>query len=430
MNYRKEKSFKQTEMGLIPKNWEVRKLYDVININPIRDLAIGNFAKYIPMDSLEPFTKNIKYFLNKKYHRGPKFINKDTIMAKITPCLENGKTAFISSLEDKEVAFGSSEFIVFSKKEDISNSEYIFYKIVSQDFREIAIQSMTGTSGRQRVQLDIIKNLLISIPNLEEQKVIGNVLKSLDDKIELNNQINQNLEKIAQSIFKHWFIDFEFPDENNHNLPYKSSGGEMVDSELGKIPKWWKIKKLGEIINIFDSRRIPLSSREREKRKGVFPYCGATGIIDYINSYIFEGTYVLVGEDGSVIKENDKPYTQYINGKFWVNNHAHVIQGKGNFSTEYIKIIFDNINIKPYITGAVQPKLNQENLLNIKIILPSLKCLTMFNTFIIALYKMIIFNDQMADVLSRIRDSLIPKLMTGKIRVNIENEDNQDNENA
>lgn len=248
-SYRIQKNFKQTEIGLIPEGWEVKKLSDVININPIRNLTIGNFAKYIPMDSLEPFTKNVKYFLNKKYQGGPKFINKDTIMAKITPCLENGKTTFTSSLKNKEVAFGSSEFIVFSEKEDISDSEYIFYKIISPDFREISIQSMTGTSGRQRVQLDILKNLLISTPNLKEQKIIGNILKSLDDKIELNNQTNQTLEQIAQSLFKHWFIDFEFPDENNHNLPYKSSGGEMVDSELGKIPKGWEVGNLGMLIS-------------------------------------------------------------------------------------------------------------------------------------------------------------------------------------
>ena len=264
-----------------------------------------------------------------------------------------------------------------------------------------------------------IKNLELPFPSDSEQQAIARILSSLDDKIELNQRMNKTLEAIAQAIFKHWFVDFEFP--NEEGKPYKSSGGEMVyNEELGKeIPKGWKVKTLKDISYNFDSKRIPLSSRERQKRQGIYPYYGATSIMDYIDDYIFDGTYILVAEDGSVIDEKGYPVLQYVWGKFWVNNHAHILKGKG-ISNEFLYMLLKNKNIQHIVTGAVQPKINQTNMNSLKFVIPSNYLLKSFDDIITSLSKKYMVNKEEKDELIQIRDTLLPKLMSGELRVKVE----------
>ena len=228
-------------------DWKEVQLKDVILFNPRESIKKGTMAKKISMDKLAPYQKKITGFEYAEFKSGTKFKNGDTLLARITPCLENGKTAQVDILDDNEIGFGSTEFIVMREISGISDNDFIYYLAISDDFRNIAIKSMTGTSGRQRVQMDVLEQTKLLIPPLREQKAIANILSTLDEKIETNNQINEKLEEMAQALFKHWFVDFEFPNENGE--PYKSSGGEMVESELGMIPKGWKIVKLGDVID-------------------------------------------------------------------------------------------------------------------------------------------------------------------------------------
>lgn len=131
--------------------------------------------------------------------------------------------------------------------------------------------------------------------------------------------------------------------------------------------------RLNEIAHIFNQKRIPLNSRDRKDRKGEFPYYGASGVVDYIDDYIFDGEYVLISEDGENLRTRKTPIAFKAEGKFWVNNHAHILQGKEEFINEYITYYFSSIDINPYVTGAVQPKLNKENLLKIPIYIPQKK---------------------------------------------------------
>ena len=169
------------------------KLEDAIDFNPTEKLTKNTYAKKIGMDKLSPFYKYIDSFEYEKYSGGAKFINGDTIVARITPCLENGKTAYIDLLDDGEIAFGSTEFIVLRAKEGITLSEYIYYLAISPWFRNKAISLMTGTSGRQRVQIDPLKLEDHNIPSISEQKKILRLLSNIDSKIKLNNEINNNL---------------------------------------------------------------------------------------------------------------------------------------------------------------------------------------------------------------------------------------------
>lgn len=172
--------------------WKIRKISDIAEVNPRESIRKGSIAKKIPMDVLQPFTRDVPSYQMEKYKGGTKFRNMDTIMARITPCLENGKIAQVRCLNNKEVGFGSTEYIVFRAKAG-TDPDYLYYLIRSPLVRDPAIKSMVGSSGRQRVQTSVVSNLQIAVPDYKEQIKIGELLRELDDKIEINNQINKNL---------------------------------------------------------------------------------------------------------------------------------------------------------------------------------------------------------------------------------------------
>ncbi|MBR2427419.1 MAG: restriction endonuclease subunit S, partial [Lentisphaeria bacterium] len=203
-------------------SYVLTKMTDIIEFNPRETIARKQVCKKVPMEYLQPFTRQISGFEEAPYAGGTKFRNNDTIMARITPCLENGKTAFVKGFAENEVVFGSTEYIVMRAIPGASDPVFIYYLATSPSFREVAIKSMVGSSGRQRVQQDVLENLELVLPDYETQVRVGKVLSAFDDKIELNAQINHNLEEQAKAIFKSWFVDFE---------PFRD--GNFVDSELG-----------------------------------------------------------------------------------------------------------------------------------------------------------------------------------------------------
>lgn len=172
--------------------WTIKKLSDIAEFNPRETLSRGVLTKKVSMDKLQSFCRDIAGYEIEPFTSGTKFRNGDTIMARITPCLENGKTAKVNILEENEVGFGSTEYIVFRAKENV-DGDYLYYLICSPLIREQAIKSMVGSSGRQRVQVDVVKNIDLSVPPFEVQCKIGSILRYIDDKIALNNAINKNL---------------------------------------------------------------------------------------------------------------------------------------------------------------------------------------------------------------------------------------------
>lgn len=207
--------------------WTKKKLSDIADFNPRETIKKGAIAKKIPMDVLRPFYRDIPYYVEEGFSGGTKFRNGDTIMARITPCLENGKTAQVSILNDGEVGFGSTEYIVFRAKEGIADKDYLYYLVCSPEVREPAIKSMVGSSGRQRVQTDVVKNLEIDVPPLIEQEKIGSFLKAFDDKIALNDRINKNLLQQAVAMFN------KFYDASTNQQPFTT----LINVLGGGTPK-------------------------------------------------------------------------------------------------------------------------------------------------------------------------------------------------
>ena len=228
-------------------HFKKQQIQNIADFNPREQLAKGILAKSVPMAMLKEFQRQITGYEIKAFNGGAKFRNGDTLLAKITPCLENGKTAFVDILDDGEVAFGSTEFIVLRAKNE-TNPEFLYYFAISPDFRKRAIECMEGTSGRQRVNENTLKTLELPIPEPQTQQSIAAVLSALDKKIALNKQINARLEEMAKTLYDYWFVQFDFPDASGK--PYKSSGGEMVFDETLKreIPKGWEVKQISHWI--------------------------------------------------------------------------------------------------------------------------------------------------------------------------------------
>lgn len=276
------------------------------------------------------------------------------------------------------------------------NRDYLYYYLVSPLGQgEIA----KGTVGAVQPKLPLknIRNLTIHYPSLQTQKKIASVLSALDDKIEKNAEINENLFQQAQVLYKTRFVDM---------LPFD-----------GVMPADWHLGTVSEIIEIHDSKRIPLSSRERAALAKVYPYYGATSIMDYVDRYLFDGIYLLLGEDGTVVDSQGFPILQYVEGKFWVNNHAHILTGKNGFSVEMLYLLFSLTNVQSIVTGAVQPKISQANLNKVPIVIPSETELLSFDSMIQPYFGQIRNLRAENERLSATRDALLPKLMSGELDV-------------
>ena len=180
----------------------------------------------------------------------------------------------------------------------------------------------------------------------------------------------------------------------------------------------WSRRKLGDVLTFFDNQRKPLSSIQREKMVHVYPYYGATSIVDYVEDYLFEGTYILVSEDGAnVVDSSGHPLTQYTHGKFWVNNHAHVVKGTNGYSEALVYALLGTLNMQSIVTGAAQPKINQANLRNFEAVLPESHEAQVLSDILNPMLQQMILNDQENKTLSTLRDLLLTQLMSGALDI-------------
>ena len=185
----------------------------------------------------------------------------------------------------------------------------------------------------------------------------------------------------------------------------------------GAMPEGWHRGTISEIIELHDSKRIPLSSRERANLAKIYPYYGATSVMDYVDRYLFDGIYLLLGEDGTVTDNKGFPILQYVEGKFWVNNHAHITTGKNGFTVEILYLLFSLTNVQSIVTGAVQPKISQANLNKVPVIIPSEAELSTFDSIIQPIFSQIRNLRAENNRLAVIRDTMLPRLISGELDV-------------
>lgn len=314
-----------------------------------------------------------------------------------------GRTYFYDESDGTLVYAGF--LIKFSLDEEKINPRILKYFTHSKPYYDWVKSFDTGGT-RGNINAKTYEAMPIYLPPRKVQDRIVDILKSLDDKIEVNRRINEQLEEMAQALFKSWFVDFE---------PFKD--GAFVESELGMIPEGWKVGNILDIAELFDNLRKPLSGRERDAMEKIYPYYGATSIMDYVDNYIFDGIYLLMGEDGSVVNDKGYPYLQYVWGKFWPNNHAHVMQGKNGYTTEMLHALLSITNVKAVVTGAVQAKISQAGMRNISVAIAPKSILENFSKKFAPIYNKIRANSEEILHLTTLRDTLLPKLMSGEIAV-------------
>ena len=375
-------------------NWTTKKLSEIAYINPRESLGKGVVAKKVPMDKLQPFCRDIPEFVLEEYKGGTKFRNGDTIMARITPCLENGKIAKVSVLKDGEVGFGSTEYIVFRAIDGVSDADFLYYLICSPLVRNPAIKSMVGSSGRQRVQTDVVANLDIELPPIEEQRKIGGLLKTIDDKIELNNAINNNLEQQAQAIFKSWFIDFE---------PFSN-----------RKPSEWSVSTLGN---------VSIMGAGGDKPQNVSPI--KTDLYEYpiySNGLSSEGLYGFTDKP----KISEESVTVSARGTIGFVCLRHIpyvpivrlvtlIPKTEIISAKYLYLWLKQLHITG--TGTTQQQLTVPDFQKTEILVPSQEIVTSFTATVESIFEKIWLNQNENEKLSSLRDTLLPKLMSGELDV-------------
>jgi type I restriction enzyme, S subunit len=295
------------------------------------------------------------------------------------------------------------------------------YFLSSDPFQYEFIAIATSSGGQANLSPAQILGATLFLPKIGEQKAIASVLGALDDKIENNRRTNDTLEEMARAIFKSWFVDFDpvrAKAEGKQPAHMDAETAALFPSAFGDdgLPVGWTLGTYNVAMAIYDAKRIPLSKRQREQRQGEFPYYGAAALMDHVDDYLFDGIFLLMGEDGSVTHDDGTPFLQYVWGKFWVNNHAHVLQGANGFSTEFLFCGLSSIDISSYVTGAVQAKLNQGNMKQMPLVTPTKEALTAFNDSVFPLFRKRRLNIEENETLAELRDTLLPKLMSGEIR--------------
>ncbi|OAT88242.1 restriction endonuclease subunit S [Candidatus Arthromitus sp. SFB-turkey] len=285
------------------------------------------------------------------------------------------------------------------------NVDYMFMYYLMKYNKEIIEAMGSGTTFKE-VSGTVMKNVYVKIPiDKKEQQKISKILSSLDEKIEINRKINENLEEQAKEIFKRWFVDYEFPNEEGQ--PYKSSGGEMIESELGLIPKGWEVKKLESIINISNGRR-PKNKIKLKNRQYCIPIIGSSCITGYTDEFLYDEHVLVIGRVGT------HGIVQRFKEKIWVSDNAMVI--KSNYY-EYTNQILNNICYENLNVGSTQPLITQSDIKKHLIKVPINRLINSFEKIVSSLYEKYYFNECEIQKLYSLRDTLLPKLMTGEIDV-------------
>lgn len=377
-------------------NWEQMRAADFLDFNPRLSIKKGTIATKIAMDKLKPFTKKIPETEQAEFSGGSKFSNGDTIMARITPCLENGKTAFVDILEENEVAFGSTEFIVMRAKKGFSDPQFVYYLATSPMFRNIAIKSMVGSSGRQRVQQGVLDELELTVPPLEEQERIGSFLSLFDSKIAVNNKINDNLEQQASALFS------SFYDRSNTEVRYT----DLIQILGGGTPKTGENTYWNGNIAFFTPKDVgtpyTLITEKTITEEG----------LSHCNSRLYPVNTVFVTARGTVGKVGMSGVPMAM------NQSCYALVGK---ETHQLLVYFYTLKavdrLKHKASGAVFDAITTRDFESEQIMKLSDDDAKAFLCIAEPMFQKVLNNCIENLRLSTLRDSLLPKLMSGEVDV-------------
>ena len=301
----------------------------------------------------------------------------------------NGDKVSIALYDGSEDAIISQAYTVFDiiDKDEVSN-KYLMMWFQRPEFDRYARFHSHG-SAREIFDWDELCNVMIPLPSIEHQREIVEEYETLSRRISLNEQMIQHLEATALALYRKMFVD-------------------NIDKE--NLPVGWHMGTLGEVVECFDHMRRPLAGYDRIDMEKKYPYYGAAALMDYVDDFLFDGTYILMGEDGTVINEDNTPVIQYVTGKFWVNNHAHILKGINGFNENLLFLALKQTKVNEYITGGVQAKINQENMMSIPLLIPTMNDLKEITISIEPLFQAMLIKKQENSKLTELQSLLLAKM--------------------
>ena len=336
---------------------------------------LGDYIREVDVRNRDLEVKLSQGISNEKYFQQPKQVAINPYNDKIVrkgqfafnrATTRNGNKISIAYREEEDCTVSASYCVFDVKNEDILSPKYLMMWFRRPEFDRYAIYHSHG-SAHEYFTFENMCDVELPIPSIEQQRKIVAEYETISRRIRLNEQMITRLEETAQTLYRKMFVD-------------------GIDKE--NLSEGWRIRTLGDVAHILDYKRKPLSAEQRALIKGKYPYFGAMSIIDYIDDYIFDGVYLLFAEDGvNVVDEDGHPNLQYVYGKLWLNNHAHIMQGNDIVSTEYLYLALKESIVIHLVTGAAQPKINQENMSTIPIIVPPQIVMQQFNQKICLIFN-------------------------------------------
>lgn len=447
--------WKEVEIGKIPSYWDYLPFGNTLS-EPTRNgiykpkefhgrgVKIVNMGEIFAYDRL-PIIEMQRIELTEEEIKKSCLMNGDLLFARRSLIAEGaGKCTLV--LEQGEPVTFESSIIRARPDKNKADSRYIYYLFKSKIgryllgtiLRQVAVAGITGS--------DLV-DIKIPLPPLKEQNYISNILELFDNKIDLLRKQNKTLENIAQALFKHWFVDFDFP--NEEGKPYKSSGGKMFESELGEVPNGWRISTIDEIIGTLETGKRPRGG-VANILEGV-PSIGAESITNIGEFDISKTKYVpedfyaemktgkVKNRDIMVYKDGGAPGTfiphismfgeEFPFEKACINEHVFLLRSSLDFLHNFLffylnsYLCIEEMKIKG--TGAAIPGINSTELKSLTLVKPDDKIIKIFDKTVEPIVKQILRNSKQSLNLSNIRDTFLPKLMSGQIRIK-ENTSNQE----
>jgi type I restriction enzyme S subunit len=421
-------------------DWIELPFSEAVLLNPSTPLKRGAIYPFVDMAAVMAGARDVTCSEQREFNGGgSRFQDRDTLMARITPCLENGKLARFRAPIDQRVGHGSTEFIVVRGKPEVTDNDFAYYLTISPEIRSFAISQMTGSSGRQRVPTDSLGGISVLIPSLKEQRKIVTVLSDLDDKIAVNERMNTTLEAMAHALFQSWFVDFDPVrakldgskpagiDEPTANL----FPDTFQDSELGNIPKGWTIKPVGEVVDCVGGGTP--STAELKYWEGGTHHWTTPKDFSSLQSPILLNTDRKLTDAGiakissgllpagTLLLSSRAPVGYLAIASMPVAINQGFIALKCNeYASNYFMLNWCQSNmpeIESRATGTTFAEISKQNFRPIRVVLPSKDLMSAFTAKVEPLYEQITANLRQSQTLASLRDTLLPKLLSGELSV-------------
>ena len=411
--------------------WPVQRLDQIAEINPARKVRKGSVVPFVDMAALPQHSRDIGaegVLVREAKGAGAHFQNGDTLLARITPCLENGKTAQVRCLDGDAIAEGSTEFIVLCGK-DPEDNDFIYYLCREPAFREYAIGRMEGTSGRQRVSWQSIAAYEFAFPPPDERRAAACVLSALDDRITLLRETNATLEAIAQALFKSWFVDFDpvrakmegRTPEGMDDATAALFPDALEETELGPVPKGWRYSTIGESF-ILTMGQSPPGDTYNEAGDGLPFYQGRTDFgFRFPSQRVFCTAPTRLAEPGDTLVSVRAPVGDVnmalekccVGRGVAAVRHPNGCRSFAFYATRGLRSRFDLFDSEGTVFGSI----NKKDFQALPVIEPSGDVLVAFDEIAAPIDRRIVGNEEQIRTLATLRDTLLPRLISGQLRV-------------